>query len=371
MTPAVLSITDIPQSIRPIAHFVKIANDYADRDIAIYYWCLLKAVGDGMKLDSSSQESKKFLYGMMNILEQVKKEHQNNDTVMQELVAQSHIEDQAQRLFQYAEAQDSQGQFNQKMVKAFYTCGYLFDVLELFGTLDENIQSARKYSKWRATYIFGCLKRGEQPVPGNQKQQQDESLNQPSGNSADFAREINDELSAELNALNASINGPAKPTPSTTYSYSQPTNQEYGFGGYGQQQQPYNTGGTSYGQYPVFSQPPPTTTAFSPGPKPGLQQQPFRQEPSPYQPPLANKSPIYPSSGSSSTQSFSSASVSPAKQAPLQPSQQIAPTLKLEDYLEAKKYTKFASSALDYEDPKTAIDYLQKAIAVLQKQPSV
>jgi hypothetical protein len=70
----------------------------------------------------------------------VKKEHQNNDTVMQELVAQSHIEDQAQRLFQYAEAQDSQGQFNQKMVKAFYTCGYLFDVLELFGTLDENIQ---------------------------------------------------------------------------------------------------------------------------------------------------------------------------------------------------------------------------------------
>jgi hypothetical protein len=47
----------------------------------------------------------------------------------------------------------------------------------------------------------------------------------------------------------------------------------------------------------------------------------------------------------------------------------IAQNLKLEDYLEAKKYTKFASSALDYEDPKTAIDYLHKAIAVLQKQP--
>jgi hypothetical protein len=26
------------------------------------------------------------------------------------------------------------------MMKAFYTCGYLFDVLTMFGNLDENIQ---------------------------------------------------------------------------------------------------------------------------------------------------------------------------------------------------------------------------------------
>jgi hypothetical protein len=70
----------------------------------------------------------------------VKKTNVNNDSVMQNVVAQSYIEDQAQRLFQYAESQDSQGQFNQKMMKAFYTCGYLFDVLTMFGTLDENIQ---------------------------------------------------------------------------------------------------------------------------------------------------------------------------------------------------------------------------------------
>lgn len=55
-------------------------------------------------------------------------------------MAQSHIEDQAQKLFQYAKSQDDLEQYNQKMVKAFYTCGYLFDVLTMFGGLDENIQ---------------------------------------------------------------------------------------------------------------------------------------------------------------------------------------------------------------------------------------
>ena len=59
---------------------------------------------------------------------------------MQDVVAQSHIEDQAQRLFQYAYSQDEQKEYNQKMIKAFYTCGYLFDVLGTFGPLDDNIQ---------------------------------------------------------------------------------------------------------------------------------------------------------------------------------------------------------------------------------------
>jgi vacuolar protein sorting-associated protein VTA1 len=173
MVPPTLPLTLIPQSIRSVAHYVKICNEHADRDIVVYYWCLFKAVEDAMTTDSTSPEAKKFLTVAMNILEQVKKENKDNDAIMQEVVAQSHIEDQAQRLFTYANSQDDSGQFNNKMMKAFYTCGYLFDVLCMFGTLDENIQSARKYSKWRATYIFGCLKRGEQPIPGKHMSNKD------------------------------------------------------------------------------------------------------------------------------------------------------------------------------------------------------
>lgn len=39
----------------------------------------------------------------------------------------------------------------------------------------------------------------------------------------------------------------------------------------------------------------------------------------------------------------------------------------LDDFIEARKLTKMATSALDYEDAKTAIDFLRKALNVLEK----
>lgn len=71
---------------------------------------------------------------------QIKKEHNTVEAITQEVVAQAHVESQAQLLFTYAEGQDSKGIFNIKVVKAFYTSGFLFDVLNVFGDVDENIQ---------------------------------------------------------------------------------------------------------------------------------------------------------------------------------------------------------------------------------------
>lgn len=70
---------------------------------------------------------------------QIKKDNPSVEALTEEIVAQAHVEDQAQRLFNYAEAQDKNGVFNINVVKAFYTSGYLFDVLSVFGNPDENI----------------------------------------------------------------------------------------------------------------------------------------------------------------------------------------------------------------------------------------
>jgi len=39
--PPTIPLGSIPQSIRSVAHYVKIANEHADRDIVVYYWCKL------------------------------------------------------------------------------------------------------------------------------------------------------------------------------------------------------------------------------------------------------------------------------------------------------------------------------------------
>ncbi len=42
----------------------------------------------------------------------------------------------------------------------------MFEVLSVFGEIDEDIKKRIKYAKWKAIYISKCLKNGETPIPG-------------------------------------------------------------------------------------------------------------------------------------------------------------------------------------------------------------
>lgn len=53
-------------------------------------------------------------------------------------------------------------------MKAFYTAGIIYDVLQSLGELSEEANQNRKYAKYKAAYIHNCLKSGETPIPGMQ-----------------------------------------------------------------------------------------------------------------------------------------------------------------------------------------------------------
>jgi len=274
----------VPIGLRPVAHYIKIANENASRDPVIYYWSLLYAVQTGMALDKSA-ESKQYLSGILITLEKIKKQLAGNEAISQEVVAQARIEEYALQLFNYADAQDRSGNFTKNVVKAFYTSGHLFDVLSLFGELDEQLAANRKYAKWKATYIHNCLKNGEQPVPGP-----------PSGMGEEGAAGGHDAFgdnhgeTDEFAALNNFIGG------------GQPT---------------------------------------QPGPSPR--------------------------SNIATTTSISvPAKLSSGMAAPTVPA--ASADLSVTDWADAMKWTKYAMSAINYEDTSSAVDNLQKAIAVLTKK---
>jgi vacuolar protein sorting-associated protein VTA1 len=52
----------------------------------------------------------------------------------------------------------------------------LFEVLSVFGEIDEDIKKRIKYAKWKAIYISKCLKNGETPIPGPVGGIEDEDL---------------------------------------------------------------------------------------------------------------------------------------------------------------------------------------------------
>lgn len=162
-----LTLPPAPPSLKAIGHHLKAAQEHANRDPVVTYWCRLSALQTGMKLDKSSKEALALLLPLMDWLEKEKKVLKETEAVASEVVGAAHMENYTLKLFQWADKEDRASRFNKNVVKAFYNSGVLFDVMAaVFGELTPENAHARKYAKWKAAYIHNCLKNGETPNPG-------------------------------------------------------------------------------------------------------------------------------------------------------------------------------------------------------------
>jgi vacuolar protein sorting-associated protein VTA1 len=303
-----------PAAFKPIQHYLKTAIEHDKRDPVVAYYCRLYALQKAMEIDRKAPESRNFLTALMNLLEQTKKQLKDQEAIQNEVVGQAHLENYAIKLFFYADNEDRAGRFGKNVVKSFYTAGMLMDVLTNFGELPEDVEKNRKYAKWKAAYIHNCLKNGETPQAG------------PLG---DEMGEFGEEFET----------GAAGGGQFAAAGHPDPSN-----GGFGQ----------APSSYPSSNQPVNNHQSYPAAP------------PSTYQPtnpvaPLVNYSHTVGPSNPASFPSPQPAPVAASRSLPSGPSA----TLKPEDFTKAMKFCKFASSALQYEDAKTAIENLTKALNLL------
>lgn len=290
-----------PASLKQIQHFLKIAQEHDTRDIVVCYWSRLYALQVGLKASTQKPDETKLLLSVMDWLEATKKQNSDNEAITNEVAAQAHMENYALKLFLYADKQDRESNFGKNVVKAFYTCGVLYDVMQAFGELTEEAQHNRKYAKWKAAYIHNCLKNGETPIPGPMSEDGDG----------------NDEMGGEPSSPPpppASGSGDVSPTESQSHSQlpDEPT--------------------------PSTSEPPPTAEEVLSNPN---------KLPSP---PVDEEKPG----------GF-------VAYIPEQPAAHQAANVHItpEQMLKAQKYCKYAGSALNYDDVKSAIENLQNALRLL------
>ncbi|CAH0407632.1 unnamed protein product [Chilo suppressalis] len=303
------NIPDCPPSLKSIQHYLKTASEHDARDPVVAYWCRLHALQIGLKITTKkTPEETKVLMAIMDWLEEAKKIHKDNEAVSNEVAAQAHLENYALKLFLYADKQDREENFGKNVVKAFYTAGLIYDVLCTFGELTEEAAQNRKYAKWKAAYIHNCLKNGETPVPGPMPVE-GENNTENSG--------MDDQPAADSTPQDpgfTAVNPSTPPTVPTSFTSSLPDP---------------NAALRAASQLP----PVPYTPDLNPG---GF----VPYDPS--QQPPSNPTPLYGDSSSTIAQ--------------LNPDQ-IA---------KAQKYCKWASSALNYDDIKTAINNLKNALELLQ-----
>uniref|UniRef100_A0AC34QP69 Vacuolar protein sorting-associated protein VTA1 n=1 Tax=Panagrolaimus sp. JU765 TaxID=591449 RepID=A0AC34QP69_9BILA len=330
----------VPKSLHDVSKFMLLAQNFASRDPVIYYWTCFHVVNEGMKIDKSSPEAMTFLTNLLTELENLKKANTDAEAFRNEIVAQAHLENVALKIFRYADENERQGNFEPKIRNAFYQASLLMDVLAGFKELDESLANVRKYAKWKAAYLLNCEKNKETPVSGGYNPEKpDEFPSQPGM------------------PPQAPHSGPSYPQPGHQRSGPTPldppppapTVADLGFGSNGNpnQQMPssyssdpslYQTQQNQFHGYPPqnnmgYPQQPQMPQQYNPAPPPRPSVQPKAFS---HPPPVGNVT--------------------------------AAPGLKLEDYIEARKFCKYALSALDYEDAPAAVDNMLKSLRVLQGQ---
>lgn len=313
-------MAEVPLSLKPIGHYLKTAQEHDSRDEIVSYWCRLYALQLGLKINSQGMEERKFLIDIMDWLERKKKTNTENESITNEVAAQAYLENYALKLFLYADKQDRASNFGKNVVKAFYTAGMIYDVLQTFGELTEEVIQNRKYAKWKASYIHNCLKNGETPVPGPMQSEEDS--------------ELDNEL-ANLGPAGGS--GGQEPAPG-------PSNPPYPSMGFQSFPQP-------------GAQPQIPTSGPPSGPTNFVTNDPFSN----LKPPTPPSEPEKPPGG------FQAYTGPPAGSDEVRPPTSGSGVQLTADQLtKAQKYCKWAGSALNYEDVKNAIENLQKALRLLQ-----
>ncbi|CAI2309944.1 unnamed protein product [Caenorhabditis sp. 36 PRJEB53466] len=267
-----------------------------------------------MKLDKSTVEARQYLTALLTTLEAIKTQLADNDAIKNETIAQAHIESFAEKLFNFADKKEKTGNVDKTVVHAFYSAGHVMDVLALFGEIEEPFLSSKKYAKWKSTQIFTCLRDGTPYVPSSQQQpEEDDDLSQ-------FGAQF------QPNAPSSSSLEPQE------HNYNNIPAPGFGFSGL-----PSVPSDHSLPQPPARTIIPPPNYS-TPG-LPSNTSSPYPPQPTQYPdfsapPPAARPSGRHPSD---------------------------------EEFAEVRKYTKYALSAVDYEDTNAVRDNLLKALAVLQK----
>lgn len=208
-------------------------------------------------------------------------------------------------------------------MKAFYSSGVLYDILLTFGELSEEALHNRKYAKYKAAYIHNCLKNGETPIPGPFPDDEDSS--EPGGDAAGG--------NTEEGAAGGSNDGAGT---SATPPEDSPTELKP------EDEQPVQPSSPSP---PAPRITPPTAEEVLQNPN-KLPSPPVEEEKpggfEPYVPTAQPNAAIY-------------QPIVPVAGVQITPDQMIT----------AQKYCKYAGSALNYDDVKTAIENLQKALKLL------
>lgn len=320
--PTMASSSAADPSVKALQPFLQRATEMQTADPKIAYHTRVFVMESGLAISEKSPAMIELLGTLMEQLERTKPTVQFISP--QEDAA--HCENFALTIFAKADALDrkisgigsgaSTKAFVSKTAKMFYVASLFFEILRQFGEMDEDIESKQKYAAWRAGDLSSCVREGRVPSapPSTQKNGHVDYLDGLNGVEAQNQIE-NDNANGLSPGLTASSPNGMQPPPPAAYT-------------------------------PPSAPHPP---AVSP---PGAPHE------------VVVQSSASPVGSIRHTSNYSPQTVPPSPPKNLPPVH-YGNGIGIANVAEAQKFAKFAVSALGFEDVPTAIDNLQRALALL------
>ncbi|CAG8464362.1 8754_t:CDS:2 [Paraglomus occultum] len=373
-----VSLPPLPEELKSLNPYLQRATELEKREPVIAYYCRYYAAKRALTNGTKTAESNAFLNKLLDLLEAEKKSLAGNEAVTNDIAGSAYVENFALKIFINADNEDRQGKASRKTAKTFLAAAIFLEILETFGNLEPETQEKIKYAKWKAGDIAKAIRAGRAPTPGPPGGEKPAFADPSDGlNASDAAVQpasyANNFPSAPLTGTTASLGAADSatqpqtwasfPTPpglhdshqrpqGTTFSSNSSLN--FQISDFPRQSAPQDSQrqqeNPQIQQHPQVPPPlPPKIADFSmfPAPNPYIQSYSYQQSPASQQ---------YQHQQHQQPQS-------PTTSGPPQNPVEIDPLV----IAEAQKYAKWASSALNYNDIKAALNNLRKAQELIEQ----
>ncbi|KAL6310127.1 Vta1 like-domain-containing protein [Sparassis latifolia] len=167
----VLQLPPVPAELKSISPFLQRSDELAAKDPVMAYWCAYHAAQLGIALKPKEHPSREFLFALLGVLEQTKKDAGPNDAIDDESASSAYIENFALKVFAIADNEDRRGNATRGTAKKFLAAANFLELLSIFDkdkadSAESSNDEKIRYAKWKAADIAKAFREGRKPTPG-------------------------------------------------------------------------------------------------------------------------------------------------------------------------------------------------------------
>ncbi|KAH0539116.1 hypothetical protein FGG08_004354 [Glutinoglossum americanum] len=175
--------TNIPPKLKSadISRFAMRAAQVEKAKPVIAYWCNYWIVSQilSKKLHTADTESMAYTTDLMDKLEQMKSQNADNDAILDDMAGQAYVEQFGLETFQRADNAVRANKASRQTADTFLAAAAFLDLSHIWGNPEPEVAAKIKYAKFHALRIAKAIKAGEDPNLSNPKREPSPTPEEP------------------------------------------------------------------------------------------------------------------------------------------------------------------------------------------------